>query len=77
MRAWSKAVTISSQNGTGRIVFMCRGINEVDEQTIPQILRNIALRAFNDLDAHFLVGSDDRLEFFWVKLFGESSQQSR
>lgn len=58
-----------SPNSTGGIIFMRSRVGKVNEEDVTQILRNMALMAFDDLSAHLLVGPHDRLQFFGVKLF--------
>src|SRR5262245_22925027 len=50
------------------IVFMRSGIAEIDEHSIPEILRDVTLKAFNHYGAGLLIGADDLSQFFRIKL---------
>src|SRR5688572_20493060 len=47
------------------------GIAKVDQHAIPKVLRNVAVKAVNDLCTHGLIGPDDVPVVFGIKLAGE------
>src|SRR5215217_5904909 len=61
----------SRTHGSVGIVFMGLGIAKVDQQAIPEILRDIALKALDHLGAGGLIGADDLPQVFGIKLAGE------
>src|SRR5262249_26755683 len=57
-----------------RVVLVGLWIPEVDEQAIPKILSDVAVKATNDLAAQLLIRTNDLVELFWIKLFREGSR---
>src|SRR5262245_27181400 len=53
------------------IVFVCLGIAIVDHQAVPEVLRNIAIEALDDLRTRCLVGTNDLAVIFGVESSGE------
>src|SRR5713101_6125335 len=47
---------------------------EVHEQTVPQILRDMAVKPLNDCGTSLLVGADYVPQLFRVELFGEGGR---
>ena len=58
-------------DGALGIVFVRLGITIVDQQTVPEVLRNIAVEALDDLRTRRLVGTDDLAVVFGVELSGK------
>jgi hypothetical protein len=54
-----------------RIILVGTGIAKVDEQPIPEILRDMSLIARNDLSTGLLVGAHDLTKLFRIELFGQ------
>ena len=59
-------------HGTLRVIFMRLRIAKVDEQAIAQILRNMPVKALDDLGTGGLVGAHDLAQVFGVELPAES-----
>jgi hypothetical protein len=53
------------------VILMCQGVAEVDEQAIPEILRDMPLKAGNHLGTDLLIGPHHRTQVFWIKLAGQ------
>src|SRR5262249_41934696 len=53
------------------IVFVRLGIAIVDQQAVPEVLRNIAVEALDDLCTRRLIGPDDLAVVFGVESSGE------
>jgi hypothetical protein len=47
------------------------GIAKVHQQTISEILGNMAVKVLNDCGGGLLVGADDLPQIFWVELAGK------
>src|SRR5215471_1122634 len=58
----------SRPHGAVGIVFMGLGIAKVDQQAIPEILRDMALKALDHLGAGGLISADDLAQIFRVEL---------
>jgi len=53
-------------------VFMSLGIAKVHQQAIAEVLRNVAIKALDDLGTGVLVGAHNLAQVFWVELAGEA-----
>ena len=61
----------TGMEGTLRIVFVRHRPAEIDEQSVAEILGNIALKLVDDLRSGFLIGADDLAQVFGIELLGE------
>src|SRR5207247_6755967 len=61
----------ASAHSSSGVVFMCLEITKVHQQTIPKVLRNMAIKALDDCSGSLLVGPYHLAPIFWVKLAGE------
>src|SRR5205823_1281893 len=61
----------ASAHSSSGVVFMCLGIATVHQQTIPKVLRNMAIKALDDCSGSLLVGPYHLAPIFWVELAGE------
>src|SRR5262245_55570637 len=64
----------ASPHGSAGVVFMRLGITKVHQQTIPEVLRDIAVKALNDCCCGLLVGAYYLAPIFRVML---TSQERR
>jgi hypothetical protein len=63
----------SSVYGTSGVVFMSLRIAEVDQEAVPEVLGNMAIKAADYLSAGLLIGTHHVSEIFGVELAGQGS----
>src|SRR5215471_7794855 len=59
--------TQASAHGSVRIVFVCLRIAEVDQEPVPEVLRDMAAITLDHPLARGLVGTYDLAQVFWVE----------
>src|SRR5215470_4940372 len=65
--------TQSCPHGTLGIVFMGQGIAKVDQQSIPEILRDVAIKVLDHNRAGRMIGLYHLAKRFWIKVRRERS----
>jgi hypothetical protein len=63
----------SGVHGTSGIVFMGLRITEVDQEAVPKVLSNMAIKAADHLSAGLLIGTYHVSEIFGVEQAGQDS----
>src|SRR5207245_9058270 len=61
----------TSPHSSSGVVFMRLWITKVHQQAIPEVLRNMAIKALDDGGRGLLIGAYDLAPIVWVELDGE------